>query len=121
MSSGVGQPPVIFQDLDSGNPYCGVGEAFSPGSAPAGRRLSDDARADGKEPAEVFGVADRIGSLQAGRDGNVVIWGGDPFELSTVAEHVYVKGREYTAPDRQQLLTERYKHLPAGQGLPVIR
>jgi Imidazolonepropionase and related amidohydrolases len=72
-------------------------------------------------PAEVFGVADRVGSLQAGRDGNVVIWSGDPFEFSTVAEHVYVRGREYTAPDRQQLLTERYKHLPAGQGLPVIR
>jgi imidazolonepropionase-like amidohydrolase len=72
-------------------------------------------------PAEVFGVADRIGSLQPGRDGNVVIWSGDPFEFSTVAEHVYVKGHEYTAPDRQQLLTERYKHLPAGQGIPIIR
>lgn len=72
-------------------------------------------------PAEVFGVADRVGSLQPGRDGNVVIWSGDPFEFTTVAEHVYVKGHEYTAPDRQQLLTERYKHLPAGQGFPVIR
>jgi imidazolonepropionase-like amidohydrolase len=72
-------------------------------------------------PAEVFGVADRVGSLQPGRDGDVVIWSGDPFEFSTVAEHVYVKGHEYTAPDRQQLLTERYKHLPAGQGLPIVQ
>jgi hypothetical protein len=32
-----------------------------------------------------------------------------------------VKGHEYTAPDRQQLLTERYKHLPAGQGLPIVQ
>ena len=34
-------------------------------------------------PAEIFGVADKMGSLQAGREANVVVWDGDPFELST--------------------------------------
>src|SRR6185503_12493264 len=63
-------------------------------------------------PAEIFGAADRVGSLQPGREANVVIWSGDPFELSTTPEHVYVRGREYTAPTRQDLLEQRYKTLP---------
>ncbi len=72
-------------------------------------------------PAEVFGVADRVGSLQAGRDANVVIWSGDPFEFSTVAERVFVGGREYRELDRQELLTERYKQLPPSKAMPVRR
>jgi imidazolonepropionase-like amidohydrolase len=60
-------------------------------------------------PAEIFGVADRMGSLQPGRDGTVVVWDGDPFELSTRAEHVFVRGRESSARSREELLTERYK------------
>jgi imidazolonepropionase-like amidohydrolase len=73
----------------------------------------DDAlRAVTLAPAEVFGIADRIGSLAAGREANVVVWSGDPFELSTRAEHVFVRGREYTEPLREDLLAQRYKTLP---------
>jgi imidazolonepropionase-like amidohydrolase len=72
-------------------------------------------------PAEVFGVADRIGSLQPGRDANVVIWNGDPFEFASQAERVFVLGREYPELDRQQLLTERYRTLPPGKAQPVRR
>jgi imidazolonepropionase-like amidohydrolase len=61
--------------------------------------------------AEQFGVADRVGSLQAGRDANVVVWSGDPFEFATVAEHVFVRGRSVKQPSRQDELTERYKRL----------
>lgn len=86
-----------------------------------GMTWNDALRAVTLTPAEVFGVADRIGSLQAGRDGNVVIWSGDPFEFTTVAEHVYVRGHEYLAPDRQQLLTEKYKKLPPDQNMPMKR
>ncbi len=45
-------------------------------------------------PAELFGVADHVGSLQPGRDANVVVWSGDPFEFSTRVEHVYIHGNE---------------------------
>jgi imidazolonepropionase-like amidohydrolase len=73
----------------------------------------DDAlRAITLTPAEVFGVADRIGSLQAGRDANVVVWSGDPFEFSSHAEAVLVRGREVMAASRQDQLTDRYKTLP---------
>jgi imidazolonepropionase-like amidohydrolase len=63
-------------------------------------------------PAEIFGVSDRVGSLSPGRDANVVVWSGDPFEFTTRAEHVWVRGIERTDKTRQDLLTERYLNLP---------
>lgn len=69
-------------------------------------------------PARVLGVAGRVGSLAVGMEGNVVVWDGDPFEFATRAEHVYVRGVEYTAPSRQDQLTERYKTLPPRYGEP---
>ena len=60
-------------------------------------------------PAEAFGAGATIGSLQPGRDANVVVWDGDPFEFTTRAEHVFVRGRESTAPAREQLLVDRYR------------
>ena len=69
-------------------------------------------------PAEIFGVADRVGSLQVGREGNVVVWSGDPFEFSTRVEHVFVRGREYNDKTRQDMLMERYKTLPGTHNNP---
>jgi imidazolonepropionase-like amidohydrolase len=63
-------------------------------------------------PAEVLGVANRIGSLQPGRDANIVVWSGDPFEFSTRAEHVLIRGREVARPSRQDELMQRYKTSP---------
>jgi imidazolonepropionase-like amidohydrolase len=67
-------------------------------------------------PAEIFGVADRVGSLTPGHEANVVIWSGDPFEFTTRAEHVWVRGIERNEKTRQDLLTERYLNLP---GKPI--
>jgi imidazolonepropionase-like amidohydrolase len=61
-------------------------------------------------PAEAFGVADTIGSLAVGKAANVVVWSGDPFEFTTRAEHVFVRGQETIAPTRQDELSNRYKH-----------
>lgn len=69
-------------------------------------------------PAEMFGVADRVGSLAVGRDANVVVWSGDPFEFSTRAEHVLVKGRELRDDTRQDQLTRRYSKLPPSPTQP---
>ena len=63
-------------------------------------------------PARVFGISDRYGSLEAGKTANVVVWSGDPFEFSTRAEHVLVRGVESTTPSRQDMLMQRYKTLP---------
>ena len=44
-------------------------------------------------PAETIGVADRVGSLDAGKDADFVIWSGHPFKVRSVAQEVYVSGR----------------------------
>ena len=63
-------------------------------------------------PAEIFGVGDRYGSLDAGKVANVVVWSGDPFEFTTAVEHVLIRGREIPLKSRQTELFERYKTLP---------
>jgi imidazolonepropionase-like amidohydrolase len=103
-----------------GNAGGGDEEAFNvrnlkqeAGNAVAYGMTWDDAlRAVTLAPAEIFGVADRVGSLQPGREGNVVVWSGDPFEFTTRVEHVFVRGHEYTDKTRQDLLMERYRNLP---------
>jgi imidazolonepropionase-like amidohydrolase len=83
---------------------------YEAGNAVAyGMNYDDALRAITLTPAEAFGLGDRVGSLQAGRDANVVVWSGDPFEFSTRAEHVFIRGREFKEPSRQDLLIERYK------------
>ncbi len=92
---------------------------FEAGNAVAyGMKRDDALRSITLAPAEVLGVADRVGSLQPGREGNVVIWSGDPFEFATRAEHVFVRGAEYTSPTRQDELTERYKKFPPAYRRP---
>ena len=69
-------------------------------------------------PAEVFGVANRIGSLQPGRDANIVVWSGDPFEFATRVEHVLIRGREVEGPSRQDELMQRYRTYPPAYRKP---
>jgi imidazolonepropionase-like amidohydrolase len=45
-------------------------------------------------PAEIMGVADRIGSLAPGKDGDVVIWSGDPLDIYQRPLSVYVSGEK---------------------------
>jgi imidazolonepropionase-like amidohydrolase len=109
-----------------GNAGGGDEEAFNvrnikqeAGNAVAYGMTWDDAlRAVTLTPAEIFGVSDRVGSLQPGREGNVVIWSGDPFEFATRIEHVFVRGREYNDKTRQDMLMERYKTLPGTHNNP---
>lgn len=109
-----------------GNAGGGDEEAFNvrnlkqeAGNAVAYGMTWDDAlRAVTLAPAEFFGVADRVGSLQPGREGNVVVWSGDPFEFTTRVEHVFVRGREYHDKTRQDLLIERYRNLPGTHNQP---
>jgi imidazolonepropionase-like amidohydrolase len=68
-------------------------------------------------PAQALAVEDRYGSLAPGRIANVVVWSGDPFELTTYAERVFIRGVEIPDRDRQKALTERYRTL---NGLPPM-
>src|SRR5438270_427571 len=83
-----------------------------------GMTWDDALRAVTLAPAEFFGAADRLGSLRPGREGNVVVWSGDPFEFTTRAEHVFVRGHEYNEKTRQDLLIERYRNMPGSHNTP---
>lgn len=83
-----------------------------------GMTWDDALRAVTLAPAEFFGAADRVGSLRPGLEANVVIWSGDPFEFTTRAEHVFVRGREYNEKTRQDQLIERYRTLPGTHNTP---
>ena len=43
-------------------------------------------------PAEHIGIADRVGSLEVGKDADIVIADGDPFEISTQMKYVFING-----------------------------
>ncbi len=66
-------------------------------------------------PAEAFGITDR-GRLAVGYRADLVVWSGDPLELSTVARHVWIGGVEIPMTNRQTELREKYRTLP---GTPV--
>ncbi|HEU5209312.1 MAG TPA: amidohydrolase family protein [Longimicrobiales bacterium] len=61
-------------------------------------------------PARVFGIADRYGTLEVGQDADVVVWSGDPFEFTTSADYVFIRGHEQIRDTRQQQLFERYRN-----------
>lgn len=46
-----------------------------------------------KAPAEICGIGDRVGSLKLGKDADLVVWNGNPPELSAIPEMVFVDGK----------------------------
>lgn len=49
-------------------------------------------------PAEIYGVSDRLGSIEKGKIANLVVTRGDIFENSTKVEMIFVDGRKYAPP-----------------------
>ncbi|MBO9695784.1 MAG: amidohydrolase family protein [Sphingopyxis sp.] len=62
-------------------------------------------------PARIFGLADRIGSLEAGKEGDVVIWDGDPLDTLSRPATVLIRGVAAPMTSRATELRDRY--LPA--------
>lgn len=59
-------------------------------------------------PADIMGVGDRYGSLKSGKAADVVVWDGDPLELSSTPTAVIIDGVEQPLGNRQQRLRDRY-------------
>jgi imidazolonepropionase-like amidohydrolase len=58
-------------------------------------------------PARIWGL-DGVGRLEAGYEADVVIWDGDPLEVTSYPDAVYIKGRAVPMESRQTLLRDRY-------------
>lgn len=59
-------------------------------------------------PAKVFGIDAKLGSIEVGKAGDLVLWNGDPLEVTTTATQVIVGGRAVPMQSRQTLLRDRY-------------
>jgi imidazolonepropionase-like amidohydrolase len=88
----------------------------SAGNAVAFGLPYDDAiRAITIGPAEIFGVADRVGSIEAGKEADIVIWPADPLELTSYAEQVFIQGNAVDMTSRQTLLRDRYLQMDSDE------
>jgi len=59
-------------------------------------------------PAEIWGIADRYGSLDVGKIANVVVANGDPLDVKTDVKQVFIAGREIPMENRQTKLRDQY-------------
>ena len=103
----------------------GVSVAISTGSGHLARKLRQEAGnavragmphesaldAVTRAAARAVGMGDRYGTLEKGKVGNLVVWTGDPFELSTRADTVVIRGKSVSLRTRQTALFERHRGL----------
>lgn len=59
-------------------------------------------------PAKIYGVDGVVGSIEAGKAADIVIWPADPFELTTYADQVLINGVVIPMESRQTMLRDRY-------------
>jgi len=66
------------------------------------------------KPAQVIGMDDEIGSLRPGRRADVVMWDGDPLEVTSAPLAVWIDGRPQPMDSRQRQLRDRYLTVTEG-------
>ena len=59
--------------------------------------------------ARILGVDDRVGSLEPGKDATLIITDGDPLEITTTVESLYIQGREIDLNNRHRMLWQKYR------------
>ncbi|HEV2860020.1 MAG TPA: amidohydrolase family protein [Pyrinomonadaceae bacterium] len=60
-------------------------------------------------PAQIMGVADRMGSIEAGKIANLVVTDGDLLEARTNVRHLFIAGRQIPLVSRHTMLYEQFK------------
>ncbi len=130
--------PVLSLPLDEDDPYdrllsqpaelaaAGVKFAFASFDNSFARRLGQNAanavahglpydealKAVTLYPAQIFGLADQIGTLEQGKLANVIVTNGDPLELTTDAKYLFIRGQLTSLDNRHLRLYEKYSKRP---------
>ena len=63
-------------------------------------------------PAQALGVGDKLGRIEVGMQADLALWDGDPLEVSTLAEAVWMHGTSMPLRSRQTQLRDRYLQDP---------
>jgi imidazolonepropionase-like amidohydrolase len=97
---------IAFASFDAHNsrnlPYqAGFATAF-------GLPYDDALKAITLNAAEIWGVADKLGSLDPGKTANVVVANGDPLDMKTDVKQVFIDGQEIPMTSRQTRLRDEY-------------
>ena len=60
-------------------------------------------------PAQIFGIADRVGSLEVGKDATLIVTTGDPLDMRSSVEMEFIQGRKIDLQSKHTRLYEKYK------------
>jgi imidazolonepropionase-like amidohydrolase len=60
-------------------------------------------------PAQILGVADRLGSIEQGKVANLVVTDGDMLEARTSVRHLFIAGRMIPLVSRHTMLSDQFK------------
>jgi hypothetical protein len=66
-------------------------------------------------PAQIFGVADRLGSIEVGKDATLFICDGSIFDLRANVKRMWIAGQEISLENRHTRLYEKYKNRPSAK------
>lgn len=92
-----------------------AGNAVAQGQVPGGVGLTrgQALAAITRNPAKIFGMTD-LGTLEVGKRADVVVWNGDPLELTSAPVAVLIDGVRQPMTSRQTELRDRYRDLTRG-------
>lgn len=63
-------------------------------------------------PARIFGVDDRLGTIEVGKIANLIVTDGDPLEITTRVVHLFIQGQKTSLENKHQRLYEEYRARP---------
>lgn len=63
-------------------------------------------------PARIFGVGDRIGSIEPGKVANLIVTTGDPLDVRTTVRHLFIRGQPVPFNDRHTRMYEAFRARP---------
>ena len=118
---------VPEQLFAAGVPFCistGVGDASNLRNLPYeaamaaafGLPKEEALRAVTLYPAQITGVADRLGSIEAGKDATLIVTDGDPLEIESHVKMAWISGEPVDLSSRHTRLYDKYRNRPRADG-----
>jgi imidazolonepropionase-like amidohydrolase len=101
---------VLFSINDDDGQTRGRNLAFNAGTAAAYGLTKEEAiQAITLNAAKILGVSDKTGSIEVGKDANIIISEGDILDMKTsIITDAFIQGRKIDLNDKQKQLNERY-------------